>query len=451
MLGKSPHQQQTDLFKNLLSHQLNPQHPLYLLARVIPWEKIEEAFAPLYGKVGLPSHPIRKMAALLMLKHLYNLSDERVVAHWETNPYFQYLAGEATFQWGQPCAASDLVHFRHRLGEDGIAKLFALSVALHADKVKKAKEVMVDTTVQEKNITFPTDAKLYKKVITKCNRIAKSCGIELRQSYRFVVQRLHYAQRYAHLARHAQQAKKALKRLRTLAGRQVRDLQRQLVKLGQSESYAPMLQIMARIVSQQRGDKNKVYSLHAPETSCIAKGKAHKKYEFGSKVSVASLPGSNVVVGISSFTGNPHDSKTLSATLDQVKHWTGRSYERVLVDRGYRGHGALVDTEVIIPGKKAHISAYAHRRHKQRCKRRSAIEAIIGHLKSDHRLGRNYLKGSLGDRTNALLAGMGLNLMLLVREMAGNFLAILFWSFCPLDFRQKLCLDTNSLLPRFIC
>ena len=175
-----------------------------------------------------------------------------------------------------------------------------------------------------------------------------------------MVQRLHYAQRYAHLARHAQQAKRALKKLSTLAGRQVRDLHRQLIKLGKEELYAPMLQIMARIVSQQRGDKNKVYSLHAPETSCIAKGKAHKKYELGSKVSVASLPGSNVVVGISSFTGNPHDSKTLSATIDQVKHWTGRSYDRVLVDRGYRGHGALVDTEVIIPGKKAHVSAYAH-------------------------------------------------------------------------------------------
>jgi transposase, IS5 family len=113
------------------------------------------------------------MAALLMLKHLYNLSDERVVAMWQESPYYQYFAGEATFQWGQPCAASDLVHFRHRLGEDGIAKLFSLSIALHADKVKKAKEVMVDTTVQEMNITFPIDAKLYGKVIAKCNAIAR--------------------------------------------------------------------------------------------------------------------------------------------------------------------------------------------------------------------------------------------------------------------------------------
>ena len=437
MLGQSPHQAQTDLFKDLLVHQLNPQYPLYLLAQAIPWKKLEEAFAPLYGRVGLPSHPIRKMAALLMLKHLHNFSDERVVAMWQENPYYQYFAGEATFQWGQPCAASDLVHFRHRLGEEGIAKLFALSIALHADKVKKAKEVMVDTTVQEKNITFPTDGKLYKKVIKKCHALAKHCGIKLRQSYRFVVQRLAYAQRYAHLPRHAKKAKRALKKLRTLAGRQVRDLRRQLIKLGKEELYAPMLQIMARIVRQQRGDKNKVYSLHEPAVSCIAKGKAHKKYEFGSKVSVASLSGSNVVVGITSFVGNPHDGKTLATALDEVAHWTGQRYARVLVDKGYRGHGQVGGSAVIIPGKKVHASAYALRRHKSCCKRRSAIEAIISHLKSDHRMGRNYLKGRIGDTNNALLAGMGFNLMLLLREIVGSFFVLLLRAVALLDFRRQ--------------
>lgn len=443
MLGKSPNQAQSELFSNLLSNRLNPKHPLYLLSHVIPWKKLEEAFAPLYGKVGLPSHPIRKMTALLMLKHSYNLSDERVVAMWQENPYYQYFAGEATFQWGQPCAASDLVHFRHRLGEKGIEKLFALSVTLHADKVKKAKEVIVDTTVQEKNITFPTDTKLYKKVIEQCNTIAKKCGIKLRQSYRFVVQRLHYAQRYAHLPKHAKKAKNAMKKLRTLAGRQVRDLQRQLIQLGKTQVYAPIVKIMERIAHQQRGDSNKVYSLHAPETSCIAKGKAHKKYEFGSKVSIASLSGSNVVVGIASFAGNPHDSKTLAPTLDQVRQWTGRQYERVLVDKGYRGHSQLGDTAVIMPGKKVHASAYARRRHKTLCKRRSAIEAMISHLKSGHRMGRNYLKGTIGDTTNALLAGMGCNLMLLLREWVGNFLSMLFWALSCLNFPGKLHLAEN--------
>ena len=415
MLGRSPNQTQTDLFKSLLIHLLNPQYPLFKLAQTIPWQKLEKDFEPLYARVGLPSHPVRKMAGLLMLKQLYGLSDERVVAMWQESPYFQFFAGEAILQWGQPCAASDLVHFRHRIGEEGIAKLFAISVDLHADKVKKAKELIVDTTVQEKNITFPTDAKLYKKVINRCNLIAEKCGIKLRQTYRFVMQRLQYAQRYSHLPKHSKKAKRALRKLKTIAGRQVRDLQRQLAKLGKEALYAPVLRTMERIVSQQRGDKSKVYSLHAPETSCIAKGKVHKKYEFGSKVSVASLSGSNVVVGISSYPGNPHDSKTLSSTLEQVKQYTGREYSRVLVDKGYRGHGDVGDREVIIPGKKHHASAYALRRHKRLCKRRSAIEAIIGHLKSDHRLCRNYLKGSIGDRNNALLAGMGFNLLLILR------------------------------------
>ena len=186
-----------------------------------------------------------------MLKHSYNLSDERVLEMWRSNPYFQYFAGEATFQWGQPCAASDLVHFKYRLGKQGIKKLFAISVALHGDKVKKNKELLVDTTVQEKNITFPTNAKLYKQVITKCNTLAQRCGLQLRQSYRFVVQRLQYAQRHASHPKHASKARKALRKLKVIAGRQVRDLQRQLVKLGKAQVYAPVLEIMERIVNHK--------------------------------------------------------------------------------------------------------------------------------------------------------------------------------------------------------
>jgi IS5 family transposase len=290
--------------------------------------------------------------------------------------------------------------------------------------------------------SFSTDGKLYKKVIEKCHALAKRCGIKLRKSYRFVVQPLVYAQRYAHLPRHAKKAKRALKKLRTLAGRQVRDLRRQLLKLGQQELYAPILQIMEHILTQQRGDTNKVYSLHEPTVSCIAKGKAHKKYSFGSKVSVASLSGSNVVVGITSFVGNPHDGRTLATALDQVVHWTGQRYARVLVERGYRGHGQVGNTTVIMPGKKAHESAYALRKHKTLCKRRSAIEAIIGHLKSDHRMGRNYLKGRAGDTNNALLAGMSFNLLLL-RELAGNFLAVMLWAFLSLIPSKQLRLTQN--------
>ena len=427
MLGKSPHQQQTHLFKELLQNLINEQHPLALLANQIPWKQIEEEFQTLYAKVVTKAHPIRKMVALLMLKYIYNLSDERVVSMWIESPYFQYFSGEATFQWEQPCAASDLVHFRKRIGKKGTQQLFAHSVALHADKIKKAREVILDTTVQEKNITFPTDAKLYKKIIDKCNHIAQKCGVKLRQSYRFVAQKLTYVQRYTHLSRHVSKARKALKRLRTLAGRQVRDLQRKLDGHAQWANYSSLHAIMERVVKQQRGDKHKIYSLSAPEVSCIAKGKVHKKYEFGSKVSVASLVGSQVIVGIDCFSGNPHDGKTLVAALDRVSLYSGRSYPRVLVDKGYRGHGQVADSEVIMPGKKSHSSDYARSVHKSRCKRRSAIEAVISHLKHGHRLGRNYLKGSIGDANNALLSGMGFNLLLLLRELGQNIFCVFFY------------------------
>jgi transposase, IS5 family len=196
------------------------------------------------------------------------------------------------------------------LGESGITQLFALSVALHADKGKQAKKVMGDTTVQEKKIPLPTDAQLYKQVMKQCPTLAQRCGMQLRQRYRLVVQRLEYAQRDAHLARHAQKAKRALKKLSSLAECQVRDLRRQLIKWGQEELYAPMLPIIARMVRPQRGDQRQGYSLHAPAVSCIAKGKVHKQDALGSKVSVASWSGSHVVVGITSFVGHLHDGTT---------------------------------------------------------------------------------------------------------------------------------------------
>jgi transposase, IS5 family len=217
--------------------------------------------------------------------------------------------------------------------------------------------------------------------------------MQLRPSYRLVVQRLEYAQRDGHLARHAKKAQRALKKLSSLAGHHVRDLRRQLIKWGQEELYAPMLPIMARMVHPQRGDKSQVYSLHEPAVSCIAKGKAHKKYEFDSKVSVASWSGSHVVVGITSLVGNPHDGTTLATALDQVAQWTGQRYQRMLVDQGDRGHGPVGGAAVMIPGKKIHPSADSLCRHQTLCKRRSTIDAIIGHLTSDHSMGSNFSRG----------------------------------------------------------
>ena len=211
MLGKpTTHQRQLSLFGSNLIQMLNPAHPLLKLAEIIPWKSLEKELQHLYSHTGAPSHPLRKMLGILLLQHIFKWSDQGVVEAWKENPYYQYFSGEASWQWDQPCAASDLVHFRKRLGEAGMRHLLKMTLVLHEQEIKKAKEVLVDTTVQEKNITYPTDAKLYKKVIDKCREIAKKTGIQLRQSYRYVVKKLIYMQRYISHPSQGKQARKAI-------------------------------------------------------------------------------------------------------------------------------------------------------------------------------------------------------------------------------------------------
>lgn len=225
MLGKpTTDQRQLSLFGSNLIQMLNPFHPLIQLSEMLPWERLEKELQHLYSHQGAPSHPLRRMLGILLLQHMYKWSDRALVEAWKENPYYQYFTGEASWQWEQPCAASDLVHFRKRLGEAGMHILLKMTLDLHEQEVKKAKEVLVDTTVQEKNITYPTDAKLYKKVIDKCRAIANKTGIQLRQSYQYVVKKLMYMQRYISHPKQGKQARKAIRKLRTIAGRQVRDI-----------------------------------------------------------------------------------------------------------------------------------------------------------------------------------------------------------------------------------
>lgn len=449
MLGQpKTNQKQLSLFGNSLLQLLNPNDSLIILADGLSWHKLEARFKHLYSHTGAPSHPIRRMLGLLLLQHMFKLSDERIVEVWKQNPYYQYFTGEAEFQWYQPCASSDLVHFRKRLGEEGIRILFAVSVGLHGSEVKKAQEVIVDTTVQEKNISFPTDAKLYKKVIDTCNKVAQKSGVKLRQSYKFVSKKLMYVQRYISNPMQKQQAKKAVSKLKTIAGRQVRDLTRGLKEKGKTSLYAALLSNMDKIVTQHRNSKDKIYSLHEPMVSCIAKGKKHKKYEFGSKVSLASLPSSQVIVGIQSHQGNPHDSKTLLGTLDEVAKITGKRFKRVLLDRGYKGvEKKLKGEQAILPGCKSLAKgSYSYQIHKQRCRRRSGIECLISHLKNHHKLGRNYLKGVVGDINNSLLAAIGHNMQLILLTIERHIRSFIVSFFFVLSNRKK----TENLGNKFI-
>lgn len=425
MLGKSPNQNQTNLFKPVLKQIINPQDPLVILSAEINWKKLEDEFAPLYSNTGQPSCPVRQMAGLLILKQLFNKGDETTIEAWIQNPYYQFFCGEQFFQWEKPCDPSDLVHFRKRIGEEGIEKIFAESVNLHKHKLDMCNEVLIDTTVQEKNITFPTDVKLHRKIIEQCNGIAEKEGISMRQSYTRTLKEILLQNRFAHHPRRKKQARKAKKRLRTIAGRQFRDLDRNLQKLGIKNVYADKLEIFERILKQRKNDSSKVYSIHEPTVSCIAKGKAHKPYEFGTKTSFATLPKHNIVVGVACFQGNPHDSRTIEKTLEHIRKTSNKIFEEAIADRGYRGVKSIGATRIITPENGKYQNEYQSNKRRKQCRSRAAIEPIIGHMKSQYRLGRNFLKGTNGDIINALMAAASINFKSRLREIKESILLML--------------------------
>jgi IS5 family transposase len=390
------------------------QHPLYQLAQATDWAKFESEFGPLYAEaVGRPGLPTRLLVGLHYLKYLFDESDEAVVEKFVENPYWQFFCGGIYFEHELPCHPTSLVKWRKRIGAQGIEKL--LTETLSTAKRERAltdreiKRVHVDTTVQEKAIAFPTDARLYHKARGALVRAAQAAGINLRQTYaRLGKQALARQGRYAH-AKQIKRARRETKRLRLYLGRVLRDIRRKC------EQPAPTLELLleraARILTQQRHDTKKLYSIHAPEVECIAKGKAHKPYEFGCKVAVVTTARTNWVVGIEAVHENPYDGRTLSPALSQVARTTAVKPEVAFVDRGFKGsvhHPA--DVAVYLSGRKR-----LTRTLKALLRRRSAIEPVIGHLKQDHKMERNHLLGKEGDCINALLTGCGFNLRKLWR------------------------------------
>lgn len=408
MLTKSPSDSAQTSFFDIIN-QLDDTHPLLALSHAIDWYLLEQEFAPLYSSKGRKAKPIRLMTGLLMLKQLYDLSDEAVVEQWQMNPYYQAFCGESSFQTSPPCHSTELVKFRQRLGVEGVNRLFALSVALHGEAAEEPV-VLVDTTVQEKAITYPTDSKLAIKIINRLNKLAKLHGIKQRRTFVKEVRELRLTCRHFRHVKRRGKAKKALKRLRTIAGILLRELQRKLPQeiLKQEEER---FQLYQRVLEQQPKDKNKIYSLHEPDAYCVGKGKDHKPYEYGQKASVVTTLDSQVIVGVVSHKKNEHDSKTLKSALDHAEQCRQTPIETAVVDRGYRGSKRTVDAEVILPSPPLKRDSTQERnRKKTLCRRRSAIEPIIGHLKQDYRLSRNWLKGSEGDAINLLMAACAWNL-----------------------------------------
>ena len=417
---------QNDLFRMKLVNLLDLRHELCRLADRIEWQRLADQFGALYAEAGRPGVPIRLMTGLHYLKHAYGVSDEQVVNSWVENPYWQYFCGEDYFCHEPPIDPSQMTRFRARLGVSGCEQLLKLTITagLATQAVKPASflQVTADTTVQEKAVAFPTDARLYHKARVALVRLSRRHRIELRQSYtRKGKQALFMNNRYS-AARQARRARRELRRLKVYLGRVHRDLQRQLVMQSTAvqEQSVALMSTVTRILAQQRADHGKIYSVHAPEVECIAKGKVHKKYEFGVKVSLTATQRDNFIVGATSLPGNPYDGHTLKNALKQVERLTGTRPEHCFVDRGYKGH-RIEATAVHIPGQKRGMTPALRRA----IKRRNAIEPIIGHLKHDGLLGRNFLKGTGGDAMNVILAAAGHNLRIILRKLRLSWLQFL--------------------------
>jgi IS5 family transposase len=418
-----------DLWRARLSQQIDLRHPLVRLAGLIDWATFEARFGKLYHpQLGRPGVPIRLMVGLCYLQHTFCLSDQEVVARWVENPYWQHFCGFDYLQLKLPIDPSSLVRWRRRIGQDGIELLLQATIAAatqaEAVKSQSLERVSVDTTVQPKAIAHPLDSRLYHRGREILVRLARRHGVALRQSYARLGKRaLRLASRYAH-ARQMKRARREIKRLKTYLGRVFRDVRRKLASRPEvAEHFAEPLARVARLLMQQRTDKNKLYALHAPEVACIAKGKAHKKYEFGAKVAIAVTNREGLVVGMQAHAGNPYDGQTLKPALAQIERLTGTTPARCYVDRGYQGHGVSGATAVVVAGQRRGITPTIRRE----LRRRSAIEAMIGHMKLDGKLARNHLKGAVGDALHALLCGAGHNLRLILRHLARLLCALFQW------------------------
>ncbi len=409
-----------DLFRSRLDQIINMRHELVALANRIDWEWLDQQVAELYADKGRAAVPSRFVLGLLFLKQIHGLSDELVCERWVCDPYFQYFTGEEFFRHELPHDRSNLTNARKRFG-DRLDLFLAetLRVAEEAGALKKSDlaRVTVDTTVQPKNVTFPTDAKLLLTAIHKLGGLAKEHGVALRQSYvRVAKHAAMMAGRYAH-AKQFKRHNRQMKLLRTRLKRLIKDIRRKVE--GDDilrQTFAVPLSRASQIHGQKQRQRGwKLYSWHAPETECIGKGKARSPYEFGCKVSITTTnkrcKGGQFVLHAKAFHGNPYDGHTLKTVIEETQELTGREIERIYVDKGYRGHDAPKPLRVFRSGQKRGV----HGQIKKELKRRSAIEPVIGHMKEDGHLGRNYLKGRHGDQANAILSAIGYNFRLILK------------------------------------
>jgi len=401
-----------DLFRSRLDQIINLKHELVVLGDKIDWDWLDDELADCFSDEGRPAEPVRFMVGMFLLKETFNLADEQVWDRWVNDPYFQYFTGEEFFQHTLPHERSGMSHWRKRIGGRlDILLQETLRIACDTGALRKRDlaRVTVDTTVQEKNVTFPTDAKLLNTAIQKLGELARGHGVPLRQSYtRVAANAAMMAGRYSH-AKQFKRMNARIKFLRTRLGRIIRDIRR---KIEERPELLPVFERALVRASQIKRQKQrqrgpKIYSWHAAEVECIGKGKAHRPYEFGVKVSLTTTnkrcKGGQFILHAKALPGSPYDGHTLGEVIKETEALIGREVERIYVDRGYRGHNYPNPHRVFKSGQKRGV----HGQIKKELKRRSAIEPVIGHCKSDGHLGRNFLHGRLGDQINAVMSAVG--------------------------------------------
>jgi IS5 family transposase len=448
----------SDFFRNRIDAMINLRDPLAVLATRLPWGQIEAALAPMFARVdrtgvastevdlfgpslvvagagrsnaGRPRLPIRLMASLLYLKHSFNLSDEELVLRWSENVLWQFFSGMDYYEHRLPCDATQIGRFRAVVGEAGLEQMLkaTINVAVDVKAVKREEleRVIVDTTVQEKAIAHPVDSRLMEIARHKVVSAARRAGIVLKQTYAKEGKALRrQAAGYAH-AKQFKRLRRVVKRQRTILGVVMREVQRKRAAPEfTTDNPLALTELMMwleraeRIRTQQRHDKNKLYALHAPEVECIGKGKARRPYEFGVKSAVVVSHEQGLMLGARTFPGNPFDGHILSAVLEQATNLTqdmSVTIKQVVADLGFRGKEVDADNpgvQIIHRGRYRSLS----KQEKRWLKRRQAVEPAIGHLKSDHRMDRCWLKGALGDALHAISCAAGYNLRWLLRAIA---------------------------------
>ena len=412
--------EQMELGRVVLAKALDSSQPLYKLAENFDWEKLEKSWSIHFSKVmGRTSKSPRLIAGLMIVSYKEGLSDEEVVDQFSQNMYYQFLCGETHFTHKRPCHPSLLSKWRRLVGDEGVAKLLEETIEL-AKRLgvitnESIKRVIVDTTVMEKDIKYPKDYELLERSRSRMVELAKKGGVDLNHTYNRKGPKLcHHAGRFLHKKK-MDKFREILDEQRRIVTDMVRDLMRKkeyIVDIALKMETSRFCDIVERLLKAEKGKK--IYSLHEPDVHVICKGKLRNPYEYGCKSSVTVTFQECFIVGMQALEGAPYDGHTLTPALQQVEDLTGVTPEEAYADAGYIGHKHETAT-VYISGQTSGLTE----QQKVDLKRRSAVEPIIGHMKSEGRLARCPLKGIIGDKIHAILCAVAHNIRKLIKEIRG--------------------------------